>query len=64
MFKHKDKLVYNQASVMNRLCPFFFSLSGLEGYTVFFIVLSGGNESFDLVYFLVFPFKFSTRFVV
>ena len=42
----------------------FFSISIKEWYTIFFTASSEGNESFDLVYFLIFPFRFSMRFVV
>ena len=37
----------------------FFSISISERYTVFFMASSERNESFDLVYFLIFSFKFS-----
>ena len=42
----------------------FFSTSIGERYMVFFMVSSEGNESFDFVYFLIFPFRFSMRLVV
>ena len=59
VFKSKHKLIHNQAPVMNRLFPFFFSISISERYTVFFTASSEGNESFDFAYFLIFPFRFS-----
>ena len=34
----------------------FFSISIKDRYTIFFTASSDGNESFDLVYFLIFPF--------
>ena len=42
----------------------FFSISISDRYTIFFTASSEGNESFDFVYFLIFPFRFSMRFVV
>ena len=42
----------------------FFSISISERYTVFFTASSEGNDSFDFVYFLIFPFRFSMRLVV
>ena len=42
----------------------FFSISISERYTVFLTASSEGNESFDFVYFLIFPFRFSMRLVV
>ena len=41
----------------------FFSISISERY-MFFTASSEGNESFDFVYFLIFTFRFSIRFVV
>ncbi|EDS16593.1 hypothetical protein BACSTE_00405 [Bacteroides stercoris ATCC 43183] len=40
------------------------SISIRARYTIFFTASFDGNERFDLVYFLIFPFRFSMRFVV
>ena len=63
VFKYKHKLVHNQSPAIIG-CVHFFSISISERYTVFFTASSEGNESFDFVYFLIFPFRFSMRLVV
>lgn len=49
---------------MNGGCVHLFSIPVSERYSVFFMALSKRYEKFDFVYFLVFPFGFSMKFVV
>ena len=56
VFKNSDKLVYNQTQFEIGIIHFF-SIPISGGYIVFFTTSSERNESFDFVYFLIFPIQ-------